>query len=229
MELVYLHEVVGKTKEYLYVEQTEEVAVELALAAERKQHVPRDLTHNKGWVGQLLERVLGATAGSHSEPDFQALGIELKTIPIARDGRPKETTYVCTVPLIDNSERNWQTSCVCLKLQRVLWIPIESKQGVALAERKLGSPLIWSPHPREEAVIREDWEELMDMVCLGKLESITAHHGTWLQIRPKAANSKSLQWGIGETGEKVLTIPRGFYLRKTFTEQILRSNYIMPK
>lgn len=177
----------------------------------------------------MLEHVLGATAASHSEPDFQALGIELKTIPITRDGRPKETTYVCTVPLIDNSEQSWQTSCVYRKLQRVLWFPIESEQEVALAERKLGSPLIWSPHPKEEAVIRADWEELMDMVCLGKLESITAHHGTWLQIRPKAASSKSLRWGIGETGDKVLTIPRGFYLRTTFTEQILRSNYIMPK
>ena len=52
----------------------------------------------KGWLGQTLERFLGATAGSQSLPDFVELGIELKTIPLLPDGRPKESTYICTAP-----------------------------------------------------------------------------------------------------------------------------------
>ena len=43
----------------------------------------------------------------------------------------------------------------------------------------------------------------MDMIVLGKVESITARHGQVLQIRPKAANSKALTEAIGEDGQRI--------------------------
>ena len=51
--------------------------------------------------------------------------------------------------------------------------------------RRIGSPLLWSPMPEEEVVMRRDFEELMEMVCLGEVERISAHYGTYLQIRPR--------------------------------------------
>ena len=55
---------------------------------------------SKGWVGQLIETMLGTDAANRSEPDFVKLGIELKTIPIDRKGRPKETrSYVLRLSL----------------------------------------------------------------------------------------------------------------------------------
>ena len=65
------------------------------------------------------------------------------------------------------------------------------------------------------------------MVSLGELERITAHHGTWLQIRPKAADSRARRWGVGETGEHIRTLPRGFYLRPAFTQRILARSYVL--
>ncbi len=62
----------------------------------------------------------------------------------------------------------------------------------------------------------EDWEELMDMIVLGQVERITARHGEVLQLRPKAANSKALTEAVGAQGEPILTLPRGFYLKKEF-------------
>ena len=53
----------------------------------------------KGLAGTLIERALGASAGSTAEPDFPALGIELKTIPIDAAGRICESTFVCTIAL----------------------------------------------------------------------------------------------------------------------------------
>ena len=65
--------------------------------------IPNDLKRDKGWIGVLLERWLGASAGSKPEQDFAALGVELKTIPIDSEGRPLETTFVCVAPLTGNS------------------------------------------------------------------------------------------------------------------------------
>ena len=69
------------------------------LANEAKIKIPADLRRDKGWVGQLLEWHLGATAGSKPQQDFEQLGIELKTIPIGYHGKPLETTFVCVAPL----------------------------------------------------------------------------------------------------------------------------------
>ena len=196
-----------------------------ALARSQGVAVPRDSRRAKGWAGQLMEAYLGATAGSLSEPDFQLIGVELKTIPVNANGTPRESTYVCTVPLLGESSIDWRDSSVHRKLARVLWVPIVTDTATPPGDRIIGSPLLWSPSTREASDLQADWQELMDMVCMGELESISAHHGTYLQIRPKAADSRSRRWGVGETGEHVRTLPRGFYLRPSFTRNILQQHY----
>jgi len=195
------------------------------LAARAGWSCPANLRHNKGWSGQLLETLLGADAGSQAEPDFQQIGVELKTLPVDARGQPKESTYVCVVPL-EGTRGEWKSSWVYRKLNRVLWIPVEADTAVPLPERRIGSPLLWSPDEEQERILREDWEELMNMVCMGELEQITARHGIALQIRPKAANARSLTWGIDAAGNRVPTTPRGFYLRSRFTAEILRRYYL---
>ena len=188
---------------------------------------PKDLKRDKGWIGILLEIWLGASAGSKPEQDFAALGVELKTIPIDAEGRPLETTFVCVAPLTGNSGVTWENSHVRHKLKRVLWIPVEGERAIPLAERRVGSPLLWTPSAEEEHQLRMDWEELMDLIVLGQVERITARHGEVLQLRPKAANSKALTEAIGAQGERIMTLPRGFYLKKNFTATLL-ARHFMP-
>lgn len=188
---------------------------------------PRDLKRDKGWIGVLLERWLGASAGSKPEQDFAALGVELKTIPIDPLGGPLETTFVCVAPLTGNTGVVWETSHVRHKLKRVLWVPVEGSRTIPLAERRVGSPLLWSPDADEEQQLRQDWEELMDLIVLGQVTRITARHGEVLQLRPKAANSQALTEAIGEHGEPILTLPRGFYLKKNFTRALLARHFAL--
>lgn len=192
------------------------------LATQLDIPVPPDLKRDKGWVGMLLETALGATAGSKAEQDFRHLGIELKTIPINAQGYPLETTFVSLAPLIQNSGVNWQNSHVRHKLSRVLWIPIEGSRSIPLAERRIGTPILWQPSEQQEHQLQRDWEELMDYIVLGQLDKINARLGEVLQLRPKGANSKSLTKGIGKNGEIIDTLPLGFYLRKAFTHEILQ-------
>lgn len=93
--------------------------------------------------------------------------------------------------------------------------------------RGVGAPLLWSPDEDEERQLRMDWEELMDLIVLGEVERITARHGEVLQLRPKAANSKALTEAIGARGETILTLPRGFYLKKNFTAALLARHFLL--
>jgi DNA mismatch repair protein MutH len=197
-------------------------------AARMRVPVPADLRRAKGWTGELLERMLGTTAKTLPEPDFTKLGIELKTLPLRRDGLPKESTYVCTVPMTDHIGLTWENSVVYRKLRRVLWVPVEGEPDIPVPERRIGTALLWSPTPDEEAVLRTDFEELMELVCLGRLGEITARLGTWLQIRPKAAHGRALGHGIGADGETIFTLPLGFYLRASFTARLLQQHFAMP-
>ncbi|MGV2812860.1 DNA mismatch repair endonuclease MutH [Enterobacter cancerogenus] len=197
------------------------------LAAMAGLAIPGDLKRDKGWIGMLLELWLGASAGSKPEQDFAALGVELKTIPIDGQGRPLETTFVCVAPLTGNSGVTWATSHVRHKLKRVLWVPVEGDRQIPLADRRVGAPLLWSPSEEEDRQLSQDWEELMDMIVLGQVERITARHGEVLQIRPKAANSKALTEAVGARGEPILTLPRGFYLKKNFTGALLARHFLL--
>lgn len=201
----------------------------LAELAERVGwRVPSETRRAKGFAGQLLEECLGATAKSKSVPDFERIGVEMKSIPVSPTGTPVESTYVSTTTLVDHLELSWHESRVRKKLLRVLWVPLQSRP-IPLAERRVGNALLWTPSKDEESALQNDWEEHMERIRLGQVETITGRDGTVLQIRPKAADSRALTWGIDENGHRFRTLPRGFYLRPSFTAQILRQNFRLPR
>lgn len=194
-----------------------EIAQQLNIA------VPLDLRRDKGWVGQLIETALGAKAGSKPEQDFAHLGIELKTIPINHKGFPLETTFVSLAPLTQNTGITWQTSHVRHKLQKVLWIPVQGERHIPVAERHIGQPILWTPSFEQEQQLKNDWEELMEYIIFGRLNEIDATLGEVMQLRPKGRNSRSLTTAINQQGERIQSLPLGFYLRKQFTAEILQN------
>ena len=202
------------------------------LCAERDEVCPVDQRRHKGFVGNLIERVLGATAAaSAAGPDFDRLGIELKTIPMSRaraatksaaEWVPRESTFVCVANLGAMVESSWEQSPVRRKLARVLWLPIEAEPDVALRDRRVGRAVLWSPSPEQDALLAADWDELAARIASGEVESITAHVGRWLQLRPKAAHSGVLGRARDERGALLRARPKGFYLRRESTTAIMR-------
>lgn len=170
-----------------------------------------------------MEYALGASAKNQSLPDFYELDIELKTIPVNHLGKSQESTFITSIPLLKICHEVWKTSTCFAKLKRILWIPIEADKSIAFTKRRIGHGILWSPSKEEEEILKCDWQLLTSMIVMGKLEQITSCLGEFLQIRPKGANSKSLCYAYDEHGAKILTLPRGFYLRSSFTNKILNA------
>lgn len=185
---------------------------------------PQNLTSAKGWVGQALEKLLGATAGSRPLPDFVDLGIELKTLPITLKGEPRESTYICIAPM-PNPDLYWEGSLVYHKTSCILWIPILSDAPLAIEQYRILTPLLWHPTMQQQSILKQDWEELTESLNLGRLNALTAHYGQALQIRPKAAHSKILIQTIDDEAHQQHTVPKGFYFRRAFTLKMLREHY----
>ena len=195
------------------------------LAALANIPLAKDLRSNKGWVGQLIEWHLGATAGSKPEQDFKHLGIELKTIPIDQQGKVLETTFVCSAPILNTRQLTWENSNVCNKLSSVLWVPVQGERHIPLGDRIIGNSFLWSANPQQAALLAADWNELMEKVALGQIESITARDGQVMQLRPKAANGRCLTDAFGEDGSLIKVRPRGFYLKKNLTQSIIHQQF----
>ncbi len=176
-----------------------------------------ELAPGKGKVGQLIERALGASAGSRPIPDFPELGVELKTIPIDAQGKPLESTFVCTLTLSNAERLEWATSKVREKLSHVLWVPVLGGE-----QSRIGAPFFWRPSQEQEAMLRADFEEIVGLVAIGHVEQLTARTGRFLQARPKAAHGAVRTRAYGADDEPLDILPRGFYLRTVFTQQLLR-------
>jgi DNA mismatch repair protein MutH len=187
-----------------------------------------EAVRTKGTPGAILELALGATGGSSKVHDFPDLGVELKTIPVDLRGVPVESTYVCTLSLADAETQEWDDSWVRAKLSRVLFVPLVAGDGEPWPERRIGEPVLWSPTAEQDDVLRSDFDDVVGLIGVGRIEELTAHRGRWLQVRPKAAHGRVRTVAGGAEGEAIATIPRGFYLRTRFTGAILADPRAMP-
>lgn len=194
------------------------------LAEEFGVPLPYHLHHAKGWIGQLLEQVLGASAGNQDCPDFKELGIELKTLPTSTEGLPLESTYLCRIAL-PIQESDFYHSRAYSKLAKVLWVPIIVCDRSDISTRMVAPAVLWSPEGAILQSLQNDWEELTELMRLGHYENLSAHHGQYLQVRPKAASGKVLTQVINHQGQAISIVPKGFYLRSCLTRHILSTHY----
>lgn len=186
-----------------------------------------DSTRTKGKWGDILERALGATAGSRSVHDFEHLGIELKTVPVRANGKPFESTYVCVLDLRTTEDARWETSWARRKLSRVLFVPILAEDR-DWRNRRIGLPILWSPTAAQDAALRADFDEIVGAFGAGRIEEVTAHWGRYMQVRPKAKNGEKTERIANAEGELVATVKKGFYLRAPFVGALLFDRAALP-
>lgn len=181
--------------------------------------------HRKGGVGELVELHLGVPDHSAAGPDFPHLGVEVKTLPLRDDGRPSESTYVCALSFREAERAEWQSSRAWSKLRRVLWVPVQARSDMNVSARRFGEPFLWSPDDATARVLRSDWESITGAVAAGEVETVTAHHGQYLQLRPKAANASVRSLAPSTEDGIAMHNPRGFYLRTRVTRAIIEARF----
>lgn len=190
------------------------------LADEYNLTVPNEVSKRKGFLGLIIEKALGTTAGTRALPDFVELGIELKTLPISANQRVSESTFITTISLQTLNQETFETSTCYKKLNHILWIPVEGDKLIHYPDRRIGRGFFWKPSLDDLEILKRDWTELTDLIRMGQINAISSHLGEYLQVRPKGQDAKSLCNAYGEEGEVIKTLPRGFYLRAAFTNKI---------
>jgi DNA mismatch repair protein MutH len=187
--------------------------------------VPVGNVRTKGWPGQIIERELGAGEGGGRGPDFGALGVELKTVPVDTALVPLESTAVCQIDPVAIAGESWLTSYARHKLAQVLFVALEvpDRRG-NVGDRRVTAVRLWSPSPAEDEVLRADFERFVrGFFRLGRAAEITGHEGVALQVRPKGRNAQDQRQAYGPQGQPVRIGKCGFYLRPAFVGRILQA------
>lgn len=174
------------------------------------------LPHNpksaKGFIGQLVEIALGASAGSNPIQDFPSINLELKTIPIKFNGSPAETTHICVAHLNNLCGLSFENSNVYNKIKQVLWVPVEGEKDIPIGERHIGQSFLWKMNDEEFKLLKTDFEEILEYIIHNDKENIPASIGVYMQLRP-----------IGKVDDKK---QYGFYLRKNFTSMLIQKYFL---
>lgn len=174
------------------------------------------LPHNpksaKGFIGQLVEIALGASAGSNPIQDFPSINLELKTIPIKFNGSPAETTHICVAHLNNLCGLSFENSNVYNKIKQVLWVPVEGEKDIPIGERHIGQSFLWKMNDEEFKLLKSDFEEILEYIIHNDKENIPASIGEYMQLRPIDKVDDKKQYG--------------FYLRKNFTSMLIQKYFL---
>ena len=215
----------AETLEALLAHARALVGVELSeLADALGLPVPVGNVRTKGWSGQVIEQELGAVVGGARGPDFAALGVELKTVPVRETLEPLESTAVCQIDPVAIAADAWETSYVREKLRRVMFVALDiPPDDESVGARRVAAVRLWSPDAAEERALRADFELFVrGYFRRGRTSEITGHVGQVMQVRPKGKNARDLRDGYDAAGNPTRVGKCGFYLRAPFVGAILR-------
>jgi DNA mismatch repair protein MutH len=171
------------------------------------------------------EQELGAVVGGARGPDFAALGVELKTVPVRESLEPLESTAVCQIDPIAIAGESWDSSYVREKLACVLFVALAVPPSArSVGERRIAAVRLWSPDADETRALRDDFELFVrGYYRQGRAAEITGHLGTVLQVRPKGRDADDLRDAYDASGNPSRVGKHGFYLRPAFVSRILRA------
>ncbi|MFC6276403.1 DNA mismatch repair protein MutH [Psittacicella hinzii] len=209
--LTYVQALVGKTVEQIADKHQVELIDSLKL--------------NRGWLGNLIEIALGASAGSKPTQDFIDLGLELKTLAINENGKVKSDIFISSLPLNSYMLQDWQLSHVLYKLKRILFIPVENNPEIPLAQRRIGKGFIWSPNAQQLATLEADWKSIMEIITQRDFTALKSNLGSALCVRVKALNTQQSNTFNDIDLHSINLPPLSFYLRRNFVNEILQSVY----
>lgn len=195
------------------------------LATLANMPLPISTTYGKGFTGELIEKHLGASADNLPIPDFPNLGLELKTIPVDASLKALESTFLCHAPLTNIRNLCFENSFLYSKIKRVLFVLVKASRDLAFEDRTVLGYFFYTPTDEDFAILKSDFNELYEMVKTGQVNSIDARIGQYIQMRPKGANGKALTTCIGPDGSLIYTRPRGFYMRRSFTQELINRNF----
>ncbi|WKZ29970.1 MAG: MutH/Sau3AI family endonuclease [Candidatus Dojkabacteria bacterium] len=165
---------------------------------------------NKGWKGQVLERLAGLT--NNNSPAPNGIGFELKSVSyVLRNGvyLPRETMAITMINQKQLIDTPFFESHCWDKLKSLILCAVEWK-GKMTKHPKLLDVASFDLLTTDTIVkeIEADYEFIRNKLIISGFESLTGKDGKWIQARTKGPGHGS--------------ISRAFYARKSLLAELFK-------
>lgn len=126
-------------------------------------------------------------------PDFNEVGIELKTTPLKRTKRgdlvSKERLVLSQINYMNVVDETWETSSVLKKCSDILLLFYLYAPDVNPVDYEFYLVELWSIPEEDIPTVRQDWETVVEKVRQGRAHEISSSDTLYLEACTKAANS----------------------------------------
>lgn len=130
---------------------------------------------------------------SDPNPDFNEVGIELKTTPLKRTKRgdlvSKERLVLSQINYMNVVDETWETSSVLKKCSDILLLFYLYAPDVNPVDYEFYLVELWSIPEEDIPTVRQDWETVVEKVRQGRAHEISGSDTLYLEACTKAANS----------------------------------------
>ena len=175
----------------------------------------------KGWSGQVIEHELGVATGGARGPDFEALGIELKTVPVTPVAAARIDGGLPIDPIAIAGE-SWETSYAREAGARVLFVAEVSRPARARWATGASRPCGWRRRPTRKRCCAPT--SSCSCASTGPRDAPPRSPVTSARrcrSDPKGAMRADLRAAYDAGGPAHARRQAGFYLRPAFVARIL--------
>jgi DNA mismatch repair protein MutH len=186
------------------------------LADKYQVTVWKDGKKNKGWVGHVIERLLGLPINSAQSPNFGSWELKVVSLVPRKSGvlRVKETMAITMIDPFNVAQKPFEESHLLAKMRKAV-VVARVHESVAeirsllhsVTEFDLGDTDIYEQ-------VKADYELVRRTIIKEGFQALTGKMGILVQPRTKGK-------GHGSTS-------RAFYARTSFVAHILGEGYSVP-
>jgi len=177
---------------------------------------------SKSYAARVIRRALGATKVDARLREFEEFGIEIKIVPLPREGRPWEAMSFPAFKYAELVEETWDVADLRERLQRLLIVPAYAEdRDVPQVDRVLGSPFFWTPSDDEWQTVQREWAMFQREIRNGRARSLTLPSATQcVHVRPHARDSRDTDLApvVGPV------VKKSFWLNQDYVGDVIRQH-----
>lgn len=153
-----------------------------------------DTSSRKGSFGNAVEYYyFKFDPNSSPSPDFNEVGIELKTTPLKRTKKgelvSKERLVLSMINYMNIVDETWETSTVLKKSKKILLLSYLYEPNINPVDYEFYLAELWSIPEEDLYTIKRDWETIVNKVRAGRAHEISSSDTLYLEACTKAANA----------------------------------------
>ena len=184
------------------------------------------LSIGKGAIGSIIEESLfGYKINSESTPDFEEVGVEVKTTPYIKTNkgiRAKERLVCNIINYMGEYQCTFETSSFWKKCRTMLLLSYEHKDDVPKGDFMISDVVMFSFPNRDLEIIKNDWNRIVDKIREGRAHELSEGDTTYLGACTKGENSLTMRT---QPYSDIPAKQRAFAIKQSYMTYIF-NNYI---